>query len=869
MEYISKHDSPTFHFIDGPPFVSSETLHYGHILVSCVKSAILHYKYMNGFAIQNTIGYDCHGLPIEMRINDALQLKTTKDVIDYGIAEYNQVCKDFVKRCESSWIPIYKTIGRVVNETDSYRTLDEGFMRTVWTVFHDLWTAGYITNGYRVVPYSLACGTSLSNFEASQNYKDVTDTSLYWSFPFESANIIVWTTTPWTLPANHAVCVNKSLSYSLVQTNTSQQFWIATSRIAAFEKIAKPLTPFIIIATVSGSYFAGKEYTGFVNEQKKIIADDYVSDDSGTGFVHIAPEFGEDDLRVVQQNKIPVKYGYINDDGIVQWGPYANEFVLNTSKNIMRDYKSHIIAKEQYKHSYPYCWRTDTPLIYRAMNSFFVSVKEVRDKLVEYNKSVQWLPEHVGTRRFHDWLQNARDWGISRNRVFGTPIPIWTNGDEFICLDESQFVGDLHRDKIDDYTFEKNGKTFRRVPDVFDCWFESGCVPFVVGGQAADLIVEGLDQTRGWFYTLMVLWGLLKKEAPYKAVVTCGLILAEDGKKMSKRLNNYRNVMDVVSEYGADSLRMYLINSPASCGEAVKFSEKDMTKQMRRLIPYKNAGVFWLENGMGRKDFTIEHTMDKWILNELNTLITDVTNAMEVYDVRSATDSLLVFVDKLCNKYLRIQRTHIRQHGSGILWNVVRIFTQLLTPFVPFMAEEVWHMLGCKGHPLQCEWPTLEGHTYTTEVTYMFELIDKVRMMRDKDRFPFKKPIQYLYVNVPQFTDDLLEAFQTEVNVMDIVWNATHVYYEHNDTPEVLTNYTLRQINREICNTRKSWGLKQFDKTTYTFVIEEKYMKFFEDNREYIETHLGIVAYDTSGRPCLGDINISLDLFKASFTLYQ
>ena len=865
MEYLTREDKDLFRFVDGPPFVSSETLHYGHILISSVKSAILHYKYMNGFNIQNTIGYDCHGLPIEMKINDMLGLKTMDDVSKYGIKEYNDKCKDFIDKCQSSWVPIYKSIGRVVDENNFYRTVDENFMRTVWKVFKELWDEGFITRGKRIVPYSVACGTSLSNFEASQNYKEVSDVSIYWRFKIlntQNEYITIWTTTPWTIPANQAVCMGPKIEYSLLQCE-NECYWVASDRLEAFKAITKK--DGIVIAKQIGEEFKNKQYIGFDSAIRPILNDDYVTTESGTGIVHIAPEFGEDDLRVSNINNLDITFGYINDNGIIQKGLYKGEFIFNTIRLVIisGNESKDLLAKESYKHSYPYCWRTDTPLIYRAMNSLFVNVIKIKDRLLEINKNVNWIPSHVGEKRFNDWLMNVRDWGISRNRVFGNPIPVWVNeDDECICIDESEISGDLHRDSIDEITIERNGKIYRRILDVFDCWFESGCVPFAVGNSAADVIVEGIDQTRGWFYTLMVLWAALKNESPYKSVVTCGLILAEDGKKMSKRLNNYKDINELLKQYGPDAIRLYLLNSSATQGEAFKFVEKDMIKIIHRLTPYKNAVVFWKQFGKNRRDNTIDNEMDRWIQYELYMLLTEVNSAMSHYLVKEAINCILSFVDKLCNKYVRFMRDTIRENGSGVLWNVLQTFTLILTPFAPFMAEEMHKQLYVENeyiHPLQCKWPDLKSIVYdSVSINTTMNLIDIVRQMRDKAKVSIKKPIAQVFLDIDEIkNDDLLQLFIKETNVMNIIWNANEVSIDTTENSEIINAYKLRLVNRIVCNLRKELGLIQSDYVEFV-VKGDKFIKFIENNREFFEK-LFPVYYNGGEAKLLGNCGITVD----------
>jgi len=865
MEYKYQEGGELFKFLDGPPFVSSETLHYGHILISSVKSAILHYKYMNGFNIQNTIGYDCHGLPIEMKINDMLGLKTMDDVDKYGIKEYNDKCKEFIDKCQSSWTPIYKAIGRVVDEDNFYRTVDEKFMRTVWRVFKELWDNGMVNRGKRVVPYSVACGTSLSNFEASQNYKDVTDVSLYWRFKIcntDNQYIVIWTTTPWTIPANQAVCLGPMIEYSLLQLD-NELYWIASDRLEAFKSMVKKEG--VVVDKKNGSQFTSKRYISFDNTERPILNDSYVTTESGTGIVHIAPEFGEDDLRVANINNLDIHFGYINDNGIIQRGIFKGQFIFDTIRLVIingNDSKA-LVAKESYKHSYPYCWRTDTPIIYRAMDSLFISVTKIKDKLVEFNKDVNWVPSYVGEKRFNDWLMNVRDWGVSRNRVFGTPIPVWVSDDnDCICVDETEVSGDLHRDNIDKITINKNGKTYKRIPDVFDCWFESGCVPFAVGNEKADLIVEGIDQTRGWFYTLMVLWVALKNESPYKNVVTCGLILAEDGKKMSKRLNNYKDVGELLKQYGPDAIRLYLLNSSATQGEPFKFTEKDMIKIIHRLMPYKNAVVFWKQFGKNRRDEVVDNEMDKWIQYELYKLLVDVNSSMSYYLVKDAVNSILSFVDKLCNKYVRFMRDNIRENGSGVLWNVLRVFTLILTPFAPFTAEEMYKQLFTETdyiHPLQEEWPDLKPIIYdNSEINSTMDLIEVVRQLRDKAKISIKKPVVQVYLNIDEIkNEDLLQLFIKETNVMSIEWNSAEIRLDTTENSEVVNSYKLRLVNRIVCNLRKELGLVQSDYVEF-IVKGDKFINFIDNNRQFFDK-LFPVYYNNSDAKLLGSCQIKID----------
>jgi len=724
---------------------------------------------MTGKKVSRRAGWDCHGLPVEQEIDKMLNIKFRDDVLEMGIDKYNEKCRSIVMRYTNEWESTVTRLGRWIDFKDDYKTMDLTFMESVWWVFSQLWEKDMVYQGFKVMPYSTGCSTVLSNSEASSNYKDVSDPAVVVAFPivddadFEGVSLVAWTTTPWTLPSNLALCVNPKMEYvQILDKKSNNRYVMAKSRLpqiypAMNKKKWKPKMAdelYTIEKTMVGSDLKGKRYQPlfdfFTGPESyfQVVTDTYVTDDAGTGVVHQAPAFGEDDFRVCMANGIiqkgadfpcPVDAdGLFTDEVTIAKGVHVKE-ADNTLIADIKD-RGRLVQKDMLMHSYPFCWRSNTPLIYKTVTSWFIKVEEIRDQIVENNTNVRWVPEHVGKVRFNNWLKDARDWAVSRSRFWGTPLPIWTNedGSEMICVGSiaelekltGQKVTDLHREFVDklEIPSQKNpdGPPLKRVDEVFDCWFESGSMPYAQkhypfenkdsfeNGFPADFIAEGLDQTRGWFYTLMILSTALFGKQAMNNVIVNGLVLAEDGKKMSKSLKNYPDPTIVINKYGADALRMYLINSPVVRAEELKFKEAGVLGVVKEMfLPCYNAFRFFLQNmerwelESGRKfvpslDMVKKTTnpTDIWISAATQGLIKFVRQEMEAYRLYTVLPALVTYVTQLTNWYVRLNRDRLKglegegseaeieaETGLQVLYDVLLDVTVVLGPFTPFLSE--------------------------------------------------------------------------------------------------------------------------------------------------------------------------------------
>lgn len=769
----SKNDTP-FTFYDGPPFATGLP-HYGHILAGFIKDTIGRWATMDGKYVQRIAGWDQHGLPIEYEIEKKLGIKTKQQIEELGLTSYNAACKEIVMSCADEWKSIMNRLGRWINFEDAYKTSDVEFMSKTWSVFAKLYEKGLIYQGTKVMPYSLACTTPLSNFEASSNYQDVIDRTIIVKFRVfnkednhkKNRYILVWTTTPWTLFANYVIALNPDFVYLLIKYN-DDEYYVSKERLSFIcEKLKIKESDITILEEIYGKYLIGIQYdrlfdiSGILYEDKdhyfpdinklyKTYGDTFVTNDSGTGFVHIAPTFGEEDYNAVLKNEIVRKdnilYDHLDENGYTKYDCFDDcdnnictkgTFYKDLNGKVIKNLKERnlLLTEFQYNHSYPFCWRSDTPLIYRAVKSWFLNVEPIKERMKELNKSVYWYPDYVGNGRFAQWLNGTRDWCISRNRYWGTPLPIWKSEDNDILVVYSKehlefltglVITDLHRDIIDNIILEVNGKSYKRVPEIFDCWFESGSVPYAspTTGYPAQFIAEGLDQTRGWFYTLLVLGTALEDKSPYESVIVNGLVLAADGKKMSKRLKNYPDPMEVVHKYGSDALRFYLLTSVAVKGEPLRFMENGVKKVLQNiLIPLSNSVNFFVEyyrlfgeqidfenvkethvlKTYVNKNKCYYHHYHNYMNTELNSWIQYKTNIF-VHKVYQSYQSyhldkigLLVqnYIEDLNNVYIKLNRNDIKGkheeiaqiYGLYTLYNVLKHVFLILSPILPFFCE--------------------------------------------------------------------------------------------------------------------------------------------------------------------------------------
>ncbi|MEW5814363.1 MAG: isoleucine--tRNA ligase [Spirochaetota bacterium] len=736
-----------FVFYDGPPFATGLP-HFGHFVPGTVKDIIPRFKTMKGWKVERRFGWDCHGLPVEYEMEKKLGISGKRQIEEYGIAEFNEACRSIVLRFTSEWRSIVNRLGRWVDFDNDYKTMDPDYMESIWWVVKQLWDKDLLYEGYYILPYCPRCSTVLSNHELNLGgYLDVHDPSITVKFKVkneEATYILAWTTTPWTLPSNLALVLGADIDYVKVKDG-AEYYILAKDRLPAYYR---DKGEYEIVAELKGGDLKGIEYEPlfpyFAHLTKagafKVFNAGYVSTEDGTGIVHTAPGFGEDDYNTLKDTGIPVvcpideecKFtGEVKD--------YEGIYVKEADKKIIERLKNEkkLVKQGSCLHSYPHCWRCKSPLIYRAVSSWFVRIDRIKESMLRANRQIYWMPEHLKEGRFGNWLENARDWAISRNRYWGNPIPIWTcdscNTRECIGsrteLEErsGKKVKDLHKHFVDDITYPcACGGTMRRVPEVLDCWFESGAMPYAQNHYPfehknhfeqhfpADFISEGLDQTRGWFYTLTVLAAALFDQPPSKTIVVNGLVLAEEGKKMSKSLRNFSNPKDVMDKFGADALRLFLVDSPVVKAEDLRYSDDGVREILKSvIIPMWNAYTFFVtyanidHKQPDKPPVNPQNPLDRWISSEAERLVADVTRYMDLYDLQKAIDPIIEFIDLLNNWFIRRSRRRFwrseddldKEQAYQSLYSVLLKLILVAAPFLPFITEEIYQNIKTADMP--------------------------------------------------------------------------------------------------------------------------------------------------------------------------
>jgi isoleucyl-tRNA synthetase len=882
-------------FYDGPPFATG-TPHYGHIVASTMKDVVPRFWTMKGYKVERKWGWDCHGLPIENIAEKELGIKHKQEIVEMGVEKFNEFCRSKVLGYVAEWKKVITRLGRWADMDNAYKTMDLPFMESVWWVFKELWDKGLIYEGYRSMHICTRCETTLSQQEVSEGYKDIKDLSAIAKFELvdePGTFVLAWTTTPWTLIGNVALAVGKDIDYVKISYNNKNdkaEYFVLAKSIYELKKdeffpSAKelkpgevPPTPSIITEEFKGQDLVGKKYKplfdyyvgkGLQNEESgwQIYAADFVTTEEGTGVVHIAPGFGEDDLNLSYQYKLPF-IQHVGMDGQIK--SEATDFDglsvkpmddhQKTDIEIIK-YLAHaglLFAKEKYEHSYPHCWRCDTPLINYATSSWFVKVTGVKERALELAKDINWSPKHMKEGRFGNWLSGARDWSISRQRFWASVMPIWKCecGEMRVFgsikeLEEAsgQKVTDLHKHIVDKITFqcEKCSGTMKRIPDVLDTWFDSGSMPYAQmhypfenqekfeQNFPAEFIAEGEDQTRAWFYYLHVLGTALKDKPAFKNVIVNGTVLAEDGKKMSKRLQNYPDPSLMLEKYGADALRFYLMSSPVVAAENLNFKEADVADLVRGMFRmlWNSYSFFVLYANVDKwepKDTKklSENLLDKWIISELSVLINDVNTAMENYELNRACRLLPKFIDNLSNWYIRRSRKRFWKSENDndksdaylTLYHVLRLLSKLMAPFTPFIAEEIYRNITGEESVHLSVYPEksllLIDEKINMEMEQVRYIVNVGLQLRAKAGIKVRQPLQSLSVREMKLSTELSNIICDEVNVKEIKINNTLSHLKEGNDIELDTHINedlklegqAREIIRFIQEMRKEAGFE-------------------------------------------------------------
>ena len=836
-----------FVFYDGPPFATGLP-HFGHFVPGTIKDIIPRYQTMKGKKVERRFGWDCHGLPVENLIEKELGLNSKTDIEKFGIAEFNEACRSSVLRYVNEWRSIVTRLGRWVDFDNDYKTMDPDYMESIWWVMKALWEKGLLYEGHYILPYCPRCSTVLSNHELNLGgYKDVHDPAITIKFKVTgtaegsaasqqgdlktladgATYLLAWTTTPWTLPSNLALTLGADIDYVLV-VDGAERYILAEARLSAYYKNSADYT---VEWRKKGRDLLGLTYEPLFPYFKEAAAQnafrtypgDFVSTEDGTGIVHTAPGFGEDDQRVLKGTGVPTICPVDAECRFTdEVGDYKGLFVKDADKAIMDRLKAEgkLVKRDQILHAYPHCWRCSSPLIYRAIGSWFVDVTKIKQAMLDANQQIHWVPDHIKDGRFGKWLEGARDWAISRNRYWGNPLPIWKCPDcgKTICIGSRKElkdlsgveVTDLHKHFVDQITIPcECGGTMHRIPEVLDCWFESGAMPYAQNHYPfenkeffeshfpADFINEGLDQTRGWFYTLTILAAALFDKPAFKNCIVSGLVLASDGKKMSKSLRNYTDPMEVVNNFGADALRLFLMHSAVVKADDLRYSDdgvRDVLKSI--LIPLWNSYSFFVTYAnidkfvaQGRPE-NPSNPLDRWILSVSETLIEKVSQALDAYDMSRAIDPIVEFIDLLNNWYIRRSRRRFwrsendsdKAEAYGTLYSVLKTLTLVAAPFMPFTTEAIWQNLRSESDSPSvhlADFPRLQEAYRDRELEFKMSVVQRTvsmgRSLRYQQNIKVRQPLKTveLVTRSPEEKKVLLEMeeiIREELNVKNVIF---------------------------------------------------------------------------------------------------
>ena len=812
-----------FIFYDGPPFANGLP-HYGHLLTGFVKDAVPRYQTMRGRHVDRRFGWDCHGLPAEVEAEKELGIAGHPAIAEFGIDKFNDACRTSVLRYTDEWERYVTRQARWVDFDNGYKTLDTPYMESVMWAFRTLWDKGLIYEGFRVLAYCWRCETPLSNTETRMDdvYRDRQDPALTVAFQLETGEkILAWTTTPWTLPSNLALAVGPGVDYDVLSHPDGNSYIMASARVGAYEKEMEGAE---VVATLKGSELVGRSYTPlfpfFADTENafQVLGAEFVTTEDGTGVVHMAPGFGEDDQNECNAAGIPTLCP-MDEHGCytAEITPWVGRHVFEANPDIIRALKDMgvVLRHDSYNHSYPHCWRCAEPLVYRAISSWFVEVTKFRDRMVELNQQITWVPEHIKDGTFGKWIGNARDWAISRNRFWGSPIPVWKSDDplypridvygsiEELSRDFGVEVTDLHRPTIDDLTRpnpdDPTGlSTMRRVPEVLDCWFESGSMPFAQvhypfenrewfeKHYPGDFIVEYIGQTRGWFYTLHVLATALFDRPSFVSCVSHGIVLGDDGAKMSKSLRNYPDPMVVFDSHGADAMRWYLLSSPILRGGDFSVTDQGMRDTVRQvLLPLWNSWYFLTlyanadgKTGTVRTDSP--NVLDRYVLSKLADTVDSVTASMDTYDLYAACQTIRGFLDVVTNWYIRRSRDRFwagDQDAIDTLHTVLDFTARIAAPLLPLLTDEVFAGLNGPDAPSVhlTDWPTSTSLPRETTLVSSMDMVRDVcssaLSVRKAHGRRVRLPLASLTVASPHADAmaDFLDIVRDEVNVREVI----------------------------------------------------------------------------------------------------
>ncbi len=926
----SRKDGPAYIFYDGPPTANGKP-HIGHVLTRVIKDMIPRYRAMKGCMVPRKAGWDTHGLPVELEVERMLGLDGKEQIEQYGLEPFIEHCKESVWKYKGMWEDFSGTVGFWADMDDPYVTYHNDFIESEWWALKQIWEKGLLYKGFKIVPYCPRCGTPLSSHEVAQGYKDVKERSAIARFKVkgEDAYILAWTTTPWTLPSNVALCVNPDETYARVKAADGYTYYMAEALLGTvLGKLADKETgtpAYEVLETYVGKDLEYKEYEPLFDcavatcerQRKKafyVVCDDYVTLSDGTGVVHIAPAFGEDDSRVGKKYDLPFVQLVDAKGQMTKETPWAGVFVKKADPMVLKalEEKNLLFAAPAFEHSYPHCWRCDTPLIYYARESWFIKMTAVKEDLIRNNNTINWIPESIGRGRFGDWLENVQDWGVSRNRYWGTPLNIWEcecgHQHSIGSIEELKSMSpdcpddiELHRPFIDAVTITcpECGRQMKRVPEVIDCWFDSGSMPFAQHHYPfenrelferqfpADFISEAVDQTRGWFYSLLAISTLIFNRAPYKNVIVLGHVQDENGQKMSKSKGNAVDPFEALETYGADAIRWYFyINSAPWLpnrfhGKAVQEGQRKFMGTLWNtyafFVLYANIDDF------NAVKYTLEYdkltVMDKWLLSRLNSMVRDVDDNLDHYRIPEAARALQEFVDDMSNWYVRRSRERFWAKGmeQDKINAYMTLYTALVTvskaaaPMIPFMTEDIYQNLvrsidrSAPESVHLCDFPAVEESHIDKKLEADMDEVLKVvvlgRAARNTANLKNRQPVGTMYVKADhELSDFYTEIIGDELNVKSVEFvKDVRKFTSYSFKPQLRT--VGPKYGRQLGNIRKA--LAAIDgNAAMDSLKEEGALKFDFDGVEVVlkEEDLLIDMAQTEGYVSESDNNITVAL---------